>query len=61
MDDHKYSGQGSARFWIRVGKLKDAADHQELYSLGVALQNLEEQVLRLLLDAEKRKDVEFPR
>ena len=60
-NDHHYSGPRSAKFWKRVGKLKDAADHQEIYSLGVALQNLEGQVLRLLSKAEKRKDIEFKR
>ena len=39
---HRYSGKRSSRFWhyVNIGKKSD-----ELYSLGVALQNLEAFVL----------------
>lgn len=47
----KYSGKESIEFWDRVNALKDS-DQQELYSLGVALQNLEGQVLNQLENAE---------
>ncbi len=50
---HHYSGRKSKKFWKRVNKLNERQG--ELYSLGVALQNLEEFVLILLDDAEKDK------
>jgi len=48
---HRYSGPNSASFWSRVAKLKDERDHSALYSLGCALQNLEEYVLQQLANA----------
>jgi len=48
--DHYYSGDGSTAFWDRVNAL--GARHGELYSLGCVLQNVEEFVLRQLVDAE---------
>ncbi len=45
-----YSGEGSKEFWRRV----NALDHDEgCYTLGCALQNLEEQMLTLLENCEK--------
>ena len=44
----RYSGDLSHEFWDRVNSVKSHADHSALYALGVALQNLEEQVLRRL-------------
>ena len=48
-----YSNQQSANFWKQVNSLKDESDRQELYSLGVALQNMEGFVLRQLAVAKK--------
>jgi hypothetical protein len=49
---YHYSGDNSRSFWNAIKKLRDNKDKREywneLYSLGVALQNLEEQVLRRL-------------
>ena len=42
-----YSGDRSRLFWDMVNSL-DGEDKAEMYSLGVALQNLEGQVLRRL-------------
>ena len=52
----KYAGELSKPFWKLVNSLK-GADQQELYSLGVCLQNLEDYVLRMLKNAlaEKRR------
>ncbi len=44
----QYSGHGSRDFWEIVNSIKNEADHQELYSLGVALQNMEDYVLKRL-------------
>ena len=49
-----YSGNASKPFWGIVHSLKNDADRQELYSLGVALQNHEEHVLRALWQIKKR-------
>ena len=49
-----YSGKASKQFWDIVNSLKNDADRQELYSLGVALQNHEEYVLRTLWQIKKR-------
>lgn len=49
-----YSGNASKQFWEIVNSLKNDADRQELYSLGVALQNHEEYVLRTLWQIKKR-------
>jgi hypothetical protein len=49
---YHYSGDNSRQFWKAINSMQDKKDKreywQELYSLGVALQNLEEQVLRRL-------------
>lgn len=50
---HQYSNNSSRDFWKRVNSLKNKADWQELYSLGVILQDLESKVLRRLSDVEK--------
>lgn len=50
--DYQYSGEKSTEFWDKVNSLNDS-DQQELYSLGVALQNLEGQVLRALEGAKE--------
>lgn len=49
--DYHYSGDNSKAFWERVNALEERWG--ELYALGVALQNLEGQVLRALVDAER--------
>lgn len=46
-EDH-YSGENSRLFWDAVNSSKK--QQGELYSLGVALQNLESQVLNTLND-----------
>lgn len=51
---HQYSGNASKDFWNIVNSIKNDADRQELYSLGVALQNHEEYVLRTLSQIKKR-------
>lgn len=50
---HQYSGNASKDFWNIVNSIKNEADRQELYSLGVALQNMEEYVLRQLQHLKK--------
>lgn len=50
---HRYSGKRSRKFWARVNRLP-ANDSNTLYSLGVALQNLEHQVLTELHNAEQK-------
>jgi hypothetical protein len=53
----QYSGgTNSAEFWDRVKNLNDAADHSTVYALGVALQNMEGQVLLALSNAEKNAE-----
>ena len=48
----KYSGKLSIEFWNIVNnEIRDEADRQEIYSLGVALQNLECYVLKRLNDS----------
>jgi hypothetical protein len=42
-----YSGRKSEGFWKRIAKLKGAR-HDAAYNLGVALQNLEGDVLTIL-------------
>lgn len=50
----QYSGDLSGPFWRRVKRLPPDAN-RELYALGVALQNLEGQVLRALDNAEAER------
>lgn len=50
---YRYSGEKSQNFWTVVNDLPDECDRREVYALGVALQNLEEQVLRALEHANK--------
>lgn len=47
---HQYSGKLSKEFWYKIDSLSDS-DQQELYTLGVELQNLESKVLRKLENA----------
>ena len=47
---HRYSGNKSKKFWRIVDKLPNEVDRNEIYSLGVALQNLEAFVLKRLND-----------
>ena len=54
---YRYSGQKSTKFWNIVNSLDDASDRQEMYSLGVALQNLESFVLNQLSNATNHKAV----
>lgn len=51
---HRYSGPKSTAFWKRVDGLKHVEDRRSLYSCGVLLQNMEENVLHWLDAAEKR-------
>ena len=44
---YRYSSKKSKEFWDIVNSLK-YADQQEMYSLGCALQNFEEYVLKQL-------------
>jgi hypothetical protein len=48
-----YAGHRSEKFWLRVRRLSNRR-HGEVYSLGVALQNLEHQVLKALYEAEQQ-------
>ena len=48
--ERHYSGDASRDFWRIVNFLPSKIDVAELYSLGVALQNLEEFVLKRLHD-----------
>jgi hypothetical protein len=43
-----YSGDNSGIFWKRISETKNEESHDELYSLGVILQNLEEFILKKL-------------
>ena len=54
----KYSGKASHKFWDHVNALNDA-NNQELSSLGCALQNFEEYVLKALKEAEKSEKESF--
>ena len=54
----KYSGKKSHKFWDRVNVLSDS-NWQELNSLGCALQNFEEYVLKALNDAEQSEKKSF--
>ena len=51
-----YAGEFSREFWRRVNALP-GRDQQEVYSLGVALQNLEEQLkqARIVRDQQQRR------
>ena len=44
----RYSGEKSTNFWKIVNSIDDECDRQEIYSLGVALQNMEAYVLKQL-------------
>jgi len=44
----KYSGKYSRKFWNAINSIKNECDQDELYSLGVALQDLEECILKQL-------------
>ena len=48
-----YYGNSSKSFWSIVNAIKKDSDRQEIYSLGVALQNMEEYVLRRLHSIKK--------
>ncbi len=50
-----YSNNASREFWRQVNSLKNKSDWQELYSLGVALQNMESFVLQQLETAKNNK------
>lgn len=45
---YRYSGKKSTKFWDIVGSIQNECDRRELYALGVALQNLEDFVLKQL-------------
>ena len=53
----RYSGRHSEKFWRRVKLLqqKNPRAWYACYALGVALQNLESQVLRTLDESERRR------
>ena len=44
----KYSGKRSRKFWNAINSIENECDQDELYSLGVALQDLEGYVLKQL-------------
>lgn len=44
----KYSGRNSIEFWKQVNAIKDKNKHSEAYTLGVVLQNVEADILRLI-------------
>lgn len=44
---YKYSGKKSEKFWDAINKM-NISEQSEMYSLGVALQNLEHQVIKRL-------------
>lgn len=50
----RYCGYKSNRFWDTINSLKNCKQ-SEMYSLGVALQNLEEQVLKRLNEICEKK------
>lgn len=50
---YRYSGEQSKQFWKRINALPNEADRQELYSLGVMLQNMESFVLKQLNSSSK--------
>lgn len=50
----RYSGKHSDDFWNAVSKIKNPTDHAVVYSLGVALQTLEDYVLNQLKMAKKK-------
>jgi hypothetical protein len=56
-----YSGSRSRWFWNRVKRLKDDADHGAMYSLGCALQNLEQHVMGELERVEHADSEHIPR
>jgi hypothetical protein len=43
----RYSGDKSRKFWARINALPDS-QHSKAYSLGVVLQNVEGDILRML-------------
>lgn len=47
---YHYSGKSSSTFWDIVNSLPKNADRQEMYALGCVLQNVEEDVLRTLMN-----------
>lgn len=49
----QYSGKSSKKFWDIVNSINNESDQQELYSLGVALQNMEGYVLKRLRDIKR--------
>jgi hypothetical protein len=54
---HHYSGKNSIKFWDRVNKIKGVKG-EALYTLGVVLQNLEEDVLHKVELYEQDKEKE---
>ena len=58
MNEH-YSGDNSKDFWDRINKLTDR--YEELYSLGVLLQELEGRVLCQLEGAEVQVEIDKER
>lgn len=41
-----YSGAQSVAFWKEINRFRGTAKHEELYRLGVLLQNIEGDILR---------------
>ncbi len=41
----RYSGKSSEKFWRKVNAIKKSRYQQTAYSLGVVLQNLEDEIL----------------
>jgi hypothetical protein len=43
-----YGGKHSKAFWNKIAAIKNKAKHDHCYSLGVILQNVEGDILRLM-------------
>jgi hypothetical protein len=50
----RYSGDKSKRFWKQINALNNHGQWKELYSIGVHLQNLESEALKMLKAARKK-------
>lgn len=57
MSERQYSGEKSRKFWDEVGGLGES-DNQELYSLGVCLQDLEHYVLKRLTQCQQEEEAQ---
>lgn len=44
----KYSGKESTKFWKQINTIKNEHKRNEAYTLGVVLQNIEENIITLI-------------